>query len=219
MSTYSGQVTVGGPADIRELPALTISKIAVGPTDNNAYLLRCRSTGDALLIDAADEVDRLVELAGDRQPTAVLTTHRHGDHWRALAAFVERTGARTIAHQLDADALPVPVDQTVEHGETVWVGKAPVTITHLRGHTPGSIAVRYEDPAGHPHLITGDSLFPGGPGNTEGDQERFASLMGNLEERVFGILPDETWVYPGHGYDTTLGAERPHIPEWRGRGW
>jgi glyoxylase-like metal-dependent hydrolase (beta-lactamase superfamily II) len=218
--TYTGDVTVGGPADTRELGGLTISKLAVGPMDNNAYLLVDRSTGEGLLVDAANEAGRLIELVGDTPLATVVTTHRHPDHWQALAEVVERTGARTVAHPLDAAGLPVPVTETVEHGGTVSVGSSALTVVHLRGHTPGSIALAYADPQdGVVHLFTGDSLFPGGPGNTEKDPQRFGSLMDDLEARIFGPYEDSTWVYPGHGKDTTLGTERPSIPEWRARGW
>ena len=217
--TYTGDVQVGGPADERELPALTITKLAVGPMDNNAYLLRCRTTGEALLVDAANEADRLLELVGDAPLATVVTTHQHADHWQALPGLVDATGARTVAHPLDAPGLPVPVDETVEHGDIVSVGDCALIVIHLRGHTPGSIALRYDDPDGVTHLFTGDSLFPGGPGNTQQDPTRFGSLMDDLEARVFAELSDDTWVYPGHGKDTTLGTERPAIPEWRARGW
>jgi glyoxylase-like metal-dependent hydrolase (beta-lactamase superfamily II) len=217
---YTGDVKVGGPAQDRELPALSISKLAVGPMDNNAYLLRCTDTGEGVLVDAANEAPRLLALVGDELPLArVVTTHRHADHWQALAEVVRATGARTVAHPLDASRLPVPVEEMVGHGDTVTVGRCPLRVIHLRGHTPGSIALLYDDPTGHPHLLTGDSLFPGGPGNTFGNADHFRSLMADLTERVFDPLPDETWVYPGHGKDTTLGAERPHLAEWRARGW
>ncbi len=110
----------------------------------------------------------------------------------------------------------------MRHGDAVKVGDAALSVIHLRGHTPGSIALCYDDGgtlADTPHLFTGDSLFPGGPGNTERDPPRFGPLMTDLEERVFGKLPDGTWVYHGHGRDTTLGAERPQVPQWRARGW
>ncbi|MEN3358118.1 MAG: hypothetical protein V7637_2100 [Mycobacteriales bacterium] len=216
--SYTGEVKVGGPADRRELPALTIDKLAVGPMDNNAYLLRCTATGAGLLIDAANEEHRLLELVGSAGLGTVVTTHRHGDHWQALADVVEATGARTVAHPLDAPELPVPVDEPVEHGGTVTVGEVTLEVIHLRGHTPGSIALLYRDPAGTPHLFTGDSLFPGGPGGTA-NPTNFGSLMDDLEARVFATLPDETWFYPGHGNDSTLGAERPALPGWRARGW
>ena len=220
--TYTGDVSVGGPADTRELPGLTITKVAVGPMDNNAYLLRCTATGELLLIDAANEADTLLKLIGGSRLATVLTTHRHWDHWAALRAVQEATGAATAAHPADAGELPIHVTRLVGNGDTIGVGDARLSVIHLRGHTPGSIALCYDADGGladTPHLFTGDSLFPGGPGNTEGDPARFSQLMGDLEERVFGQLPDGTWVYPGHGKDTTLGAERPQLADWRARGW
>ncbi len=216
--SYSGDTRVGGPADLRRLPHLTITKLAVGPMDNNAYLLRCQGTGEALLIDAAAEPDRILELIGEEGLARVVTTHRHQDHWQALAEVVGQTGARTVAHPDDGDELPVSVDESVVHGSRVRVGECHLTVIHLRGHTPGSIALRYDDPEGHTHLFTGDSLFPGGVGRTWSDDD-FRVLFADVEERLFGVLADDTWVYPGHGRDTTLGAERPHLGEWRERGW
>ncbi|MGP3932631.1 MBL fold metallo-hydrolase [Nonomuraea sp. KM88] len=217
--TYTGDVQVGGPADVRELPALTISKLAVGPYDNNAYLLRCTETGEGLLIDAAADSDRLLALIADQPIRAVITTHQHPDHWQALEQVIRVTGAQAIAHPLDAPELPVPVNRTVEHGDTIAAGALSLEVIHLRGHTPGSIALLYDGgEAGH-HLFTGDSLFPGGVGNTRKDPERFTQLYNDVVERVFDRLPDETWVYPGHGKDTTLRAERPALPEWKARGW
>jgi glyoxylase-like metal-dependent hydrolase (beta-lactamase superfamily II) len=215
---YHGQVKVGGPPDVRELAHLIITKVAVGPMDNNAYLLRCRATGEQLLIDAAAEAPTLLGVIGDAGAASVLTTHRHGDHWQALAEVVAATGARTLAGREDADGIPVATDVPLDDGDTVRVGEVALRARHLVGHTPGSIAVVYDDPQGHPHVFTGDCLFPGGPGRTTRPED-FASLMGDLEEKIFGELPDETWVYPGHGNDTTLGAERPHLGEWRERGW
>ncbi|MFD0775905.1 MBL fold metallo-hydrolase [Streptomonospora algeriensis] len=216
--TYSGAARVGGPADVRELPELTISKLAVGPMDNNAYLLRCRRTGEAVLIDAAAEADRILELIGQDGLTRAITTHRHPDHWGALAEVVGTTGARTVAHPHDADDLPVSVDEPVEHGSRIPVGESELQVIHLRGHTPGSIALRCDDSGGRTHLFTGDSLFPGGVGKTAGPAD-FRSLITDVEERVFNVLGDDTWVYPGHGKDTTLGAERASLPEWHARGW
>jgi glyoxylase-like metal-dependent hydrolase (beta-lactamase superfamily II) len=221
IDSYSGHTDPGGAAIRRDLDALSITKVSVGPMDNNAYLLVCRATNEALLIDAANEPDRLADLVGatDTRPELrhLVTTHRHADHWQALGAVAGMFQTRQIAHPLDAPELPIPMDELVEQGDTVRFGDIELEVVHLRGHTPGSIALVYrgED---RPHTFTGDSLFPGGPGKTAGPEE-FGSLIGDLEERVFGPLPDETWVYPGHGDDTTLGAERPHLGGWRARGW
>ncbi|WP_405981235.1 MBL fold metallo-hydrolase [Streptomyces sp. NBC_00158] len=217
--TYSGAVKVGGPADVHELADLMISKVAVGSMNNNAYLLRCRTTGAQLLIDAAAEADTLLNLIGDDGIESVVTTHQHGDHWSALREVVDATGARTYAGAYDAEGIPVPTDVPVQDGDTITVGRVSLTARHLVGHTPGSIALVYDDPHGHPHVFTGDCLFPGGVGNTSGDAKNFASLIDDVETKLFGQLPDETWVYPGHGNDTTLGTERPHLAEWRERGW
>ena len=216
--TYTGAVTQGGPADVRDLPALTISKLSVGPMDNNAYLLRCKETGVQLLVDAANDAPALLDLIGSAGLSTVVTTHQHGDHWQALLAVLKATGATSVAHAADADGIP-DVDETVADGDVIAVGDCSLEVIHLVGHTPGSICLLYRDPAGTPHLFTGDSLFPGGVGNTFGSKENFASLISDVERKVFGRLPDETWFYPGHGNDSTLGAERPSIPEWHARGW
>ncbi|MFV8127845.1 MBL fold metallo-hydrolase [Streptomyces syringium] len=217
--TYSGAVEVGGPADVHELADLMISKVAVGPMNNNAYLLRCRATDEQLLIDAAAEPHTLLALIGDSGIASVVTTHQHADHWGALAEVVAATGARTHAGRYDAEGIPVPTDVLVEDGDTIRVGRVELTARHLVGHTPGSIALVYDDPHGHAHVFTGDCLFPGGVGNTHDDPKAFANLLDDVETKIFGSLSDETWVYPGHGNDTTLGAERPHLAEWRERGW
>jgi glyoxylase-like metal-dependent hydrolase (beta-lactamase superfamily II) len=220
MAEYTGKVEVGGAWDTRELPGLTITKLAVGPMSNNAYLLRDPSTGEGLLIDAANEADRLALLVrlGGPAVAAVLTTHQHQDHWMALEAVVADADAAVYAGGADADALPVAVDERLEDGDTITVGDATLSIIGLRGHTPGSIAVLYRDPEGTPHLFTGDSLFPGGVGKTQ-TPEDFTSLLDDVSARVFDVLPDETWFYPGHGDDSTLGEQRPHLAEWRERGW
>jgi glyoxylase-like metal-dependent hydrolase (beta-lactamase superfamily II) len=214
--TYTGDVQVGGPADTQELDGLTVTKIAVGPMNNNAYLLRSAST--SVLIDAANDSGTLLELTGPSLD-AVITTHQHGDHWQALDAVVSETGATTYAGREDAGGIPVPTNQLVDDGDTVRVGDIELTAIHLVGHTPGSIALLYRDTTGRPHLFTGDCLFPGGVGNTQKDPARFASLYNGVVEKIFTVLPDETWIYPGHGKDTTLGAERPHLAEWQARGW
>ncbi|MGH3494423.1 MAG: MBL fold metallo-hydrolase, partial [Sciscionella sp.] len=167
-----------------------------------------------------NEADRLRELVRFEGPAvaAILTTHRHWDHWQALEEVATDAGAAVYAGDPDADELPVAVDERLNHGDVITVGDLSLEIIALRGHTPGSIAVLYRDPEGTAHLFTGDSLFPGGPGRTTTPDE-FTSLMDHLQERVFASLPDDTWFYPGHGNDSTLGAERPHLDEWRERGW
>jgi glyoxylase-like metal-dependent hydrolase (beta-lactamase superfamily II) len=215
--TYTGEVRVGGPSDTREINGVTVTKIAVGPYDNNSYLLRDTGTGRALLIDAAAEPERLLEMIGDTPVERIVTTHQHPDHWQALDQVRAATGAVTVAHPLDAPGIPVATDELVDDGETVRFGDVSLSVIHLVGHTPGSIALVYAG-AAEPHLFTGDCLFPGGPGRTTRPED-FNSLMTGLETKIFGRLPDTTWVYPGHGNDSTLGAERPHLEEWRARGW
>lgn len=216
-SGYTGAVRPGAPAR-RALPDLVVTKVSVGPMDNNAYFLECRATGALALVDAANDAAALLSLVGDRPLTQVITTHQHWDHWQALAEVVAATGATTAAGAGDAAGIPVPTDRPLSDGDRLRVGALVFEVIHLIGHTPGSVALLYEDPAGHPHLFTGDSLFPGGVGKTAGPHD-FSSLIDAVERKLFDRLPDDTWFYPGHGDDSTLGAERPALPEWRARGW
>lgn len=217
---YSGDVSVGGTSDRRDLQLLTIRKASVSSMANNVYLLTCTSTGAQLLVDAADDPSRIRHLVdeGTGSLDTIVTTHQHWDHHRALASVARETLATTAAGEEDADALPVIPDRRLRHGDTITFGEVQLDVIHLRGHTPGSVALGYRDPVGHAHLWTGDSLFPGGPGRTTRPED-FRALMDDLEERIFDGFGDDTWVYPGHGNDTTLGAERPHVKEWRERGW
>ena len=222
--SYTGHVSPGGDADVRELTHLTITKVAVDPEmSNNCYLLRCHATGEQVLVDAAAEPHTLLPLIGDAGLTAVVTTHQHWDHHRALADVVAATGAAVVSGTPDADAITdqtgVKVTRTVGDGDTVTVGDCTLDVIAIAGHTPGSIALRYTDPDGHDHLFTGDSLFPGGVGATFGDDEAFRHLIDEVETKVFGTLADDTWFYPGHGDDGRLGEQRPHLTEWRERGW
>ncbi|HTW21813.1 MAG TPA: MBL fold metallo-hydrolase [Mycobacteriales bacterium] len=214
---YTGNVAVGGPPQTREIGDLTLTKVAVGPMDNNAYFLRCRNTGDVVLIDAAHSPDVLLGILDDQRLQRIVTTHQHADHWQALPEVVAATGAPVAVHPEDADPLPVTGFEPLVEGDQVEVGDCRLTVIHLVGHTPGSIALLYEGDD-RPHLFTGDSLFPGGHGLTTRPEDH-ESLMDDLEAKIFGKLPDETWFYPGHGSDSTLGAERPHLAEWRERGW
>ena len=211
---------------IYDLPNITIRRISVSEMDNNVYLLTSKVSGAQLLIDAADDLAAiqglLADAAADTSATPkldlVATTHQHWDHVRALSALVEATGVKTAAGTDDAPELPVPVDVLLNHGDTASLDGFDVTAVHLRGHTPGSIALVYRDPDGPAHIFSGDSLFPGGVGNTQKDPERFARLITDVSERLFDVYPDDTVVHPGHGRPTTLGAERPHLEEWRARG-
>ena len=224
---YTGDVAPGGPPQARTLGCLSLTKVAVDPEmSNNCYLLHCAETDEVVLVDAAAEADRLLELIGDRSLTSVVTTHRHWDHHRALAAVVAaHPEAAVVAGAPDADAVTeatgVQVDRRVGDGDKVAVGTCDLAVIAIAGHTPGSIALLIDDPVvdGTPHLLTGDSLFPGGVGSTFGDATAFATLIEQVTTKVFDRLPDSTWFYPGHGGDSTLGAERPHLAEWRARGW
>lgn len=213
-------VEPGGPFWLDHLGTAIVRKCSVSEMDNNAYLITCRRTGAQLMIDAAAEPDRLRQLiaAGSGQLDVVVTTHRHSDHHRALEQVVAEFRPRTAAGAEDADELPVAPDLRLAHGDQVTVGELVLDVIALSGHTPGSIALALADGGGRIHLFTGDSLFPGGPGRTT-DADAFASLMDDLQTRVFDVYPDSTVVHPGHGDSTTLGAERPQLAQWRERGW
>ncbi len=219
--TYTGHVEPQH-ATRRTLPGATIIKMSVGPMDNNTYLVTCSQTGETLLIDAANDPELLVELVGEHAPklALIVTTHQHFDHWQALEAVAAATGAPTAAHPLDAEPLPVKPDRFLVGGDTITVGDLTFDVIHLRGHTPGSVALalRPTPERATTQLFTGDCLFPGGPGRTTNPEE-FDSLMTGLETRVFDVYGDDTVIYPGHGDDTVIGEERPRLAEWRERGW
>ena len=219
--SYEPDVHPGDPASVRELPGLTIRKLSVSAMNNNVYLLSCTATGEQLLIDAADDAPAVLALvaAGGDGLGHVVTTHQHWDHHRALPAVLAATGATSYAGADDASGLPVAPDVLLSQGDWIRFGAVDLDVVHLRGHTPGSVALAYSDPSGHVHLFTGDSLFPGGVGNTKNPGQSFDALYADVVARVFEVYDDDTWVYPGHGSDTTLGAERPHLAEWRARGW
>ena len=222
----AGHVAPGGASWTLALGSATVRKCSVSEMDNNVYLVTCTRTGERLLVDAADDVDRVLGLvAEDDTPAArpgqlgqVVTTHRHWDHHRALPGVVARTGALTLAGADDADHLPVDVDVRLEHGDVVRVGDLDLRVVALRGHTPGSVALELTVEGRPSVLLTGDSLFPGGPGKTWSPED-FERLLGDLEERVFGVYGDDTLVLPGHGDNTRLGTERPSLGAWRARGW
>lgn len=204
---------------------------SVSAEDNISYLLVDRASGEALLIDAADRpgdiramlraADGRARQRGEPAPRVIriLTTHSHWDHHRALTELARESGAQTLAGREDAKDLSLPPDRVLDHGDTVDIGATTLTVISLRGHTPGSVALALTSQGQAPRLFTGDSLFPGGVGNTHGDPVRFASLLRDVEERIFAVYSDASIVYPGHGAPTTLGTERPQLPAWRARGW
>ncbi|MDR2253748.1 MAG: MBL fold metallo-hydrolase [Bifidobacteriaceae bacterium] len=233
MEFDSGALPVAGAnpcALIAVTPDVTIRRVAVSSMDNNIYLLTAVASGHQILIDAADDMAKIGRLlrAASRdapQPTlrAIITTHSHRDHIRALGALAAATSAPILAGRDDVAAIErqvgVRVKQPLDHGDKVRSGGLTLDVIGLRGHTPGSIALAYGEDGQPTHLFTGDSLFPGGVGNTDRDPARFGQLLGDVVERVFAVYPDSTIVHPGHGAPTTLGAERPRLAEWRARGW
>lgn len=198
---------------------MEISSLEVGPFGNNAYLL---SDGDDLvLVDAAQDARALLDWIGGRPLSAIVTTHQHPDHIAALPEVARATGARLLTSKMDADAIASATGLTFEtlwDGDVVRVGLAELEVIGLVGHTPGGIALAYRPSDGPASIITGDSLFPGGVGKTH-TPEQFESLIGDVTRKLFDRFDDETVIYPGHGADTTLGRERPHLAEWRARGW
>jgi glyoxylase-like metal-dependent hydrolase (beta-lactamase superfamily II) len=214
-ATYTGIVDAYGPADFRLVPGLLIAKMGLGPSGVNGYLLRCTRTEEQLLVDAADDVLFVAAIMGSRGLSTIVTTHAHPAHVQALADLEESTFARTVAHPDDSGALPIPTAHPVRDSDVVEVGDVRLTVVHLPGHTPGSIALLYSPPDGSaPHLFTGDALLSGGPGATSTPEDR-ERLLDALGRKVFDALPDETWIYPGHGQDTTVGRERA---AWRTAG-
>ena len=218
METYSGHVDPAGPAISRTLTvdgeAVEVRKFSVGPMDNNVYVLHHPASSQALLIDAANDADRILAEIEGIQIVGIITTHGHGDHWQALDAVADATAAPVWLHPDDADMVPRAADATAQDGVEVSFGPVRVQLIHNPGHTPGSTSVLLGDE----HLFTGDTLFPGGPGNTFGNPAAFEQIMQSLRRKLF-VLGDETWVYPGHGDDTTLGRERGSLDEWQERGW
>ena len=191
-----------------------IHRVVVGPMDNNVYVVRCRETGEAVLVDAANEHERLLELCRDLGVRSVVETHGHWDHIQAVPALRD-AGYEVAITSEDSSMLP-SYDLLLEDDAVVEVGSLRLRTIHTPGHTPGSMCFLIE---GSPVLLSGDTLFPGGPGATKFPGGDFATIIRSLEERLFAPLDAATIVMPGHGSDTTIGAERPHLQEWIDRGW
>jgi glyoxylase-like metal-dependent hydrolase (beta-lactamase superfamily II) len=191
-----------------------IHKVVVGPYANNVFVLRCKQTGDAVLLDAANEHELLLELCQGLGVRKVLETHGHWDHIQAVPA-VRDAGYEVGVTEQDASMLPsydfVLTDETV-----IEVGRLRLHTIHTPGHTAGSMCFRLE---GSPVLFTGDTLFPGGPGATNYEGGDFNQIIRSIEDRIFRPIDAGTLVLPGHGLDTTVGQERPHLDEWVARGW
>ena len=207
----------GGPPYRYPGGPLQVTKVHVGPWENNAYLLRDPDSDQVLLVDAADEAERLLALLGGARLVGVVSTHRHADHLQALAAVLRAHDVWNGAHPADADAIAEQVgitpDRVLQHGDTLRVGAHTVTVLHTPGHTEGSICFRL--PAGQ--VLTGDALFPGGVGRTDG-AEAFAQAIASAERHLLS-LPGETRLSPGHGDDAQVRRELPQLDEWKARGW
>jgi glyoxylase-like metal-dependent hydrolase (beta-lactamase superfamily II) len=191
---------------------LEVHKVVVGPFENNVFVLRCTETGEAVLLDAANEHDRLLDLCRALGVTRVLETHGHWDHIQAVAQLRD---AGYAVHVTAEDAAMLPsYDQVLDDDAVVEVGRLRLRTIHTPGHTAGSMCFLVE---GRPLLFSGDTLFPGGPGNTK-NGGHFPTIIESVDAKLF-TLPPETVVMPGHGLDTTIGTERPHLQDWIDRGW
>lgn len=205
-----GVVTPAGPThDYGDAAGLHVKKFSVGPYDNNVYVIS--SNGVALIVDGANDAERILQEVEGVKVKAIIQTHCHFDHIQALERLASELRVPVFTHSSEARATPVRTEDLGE-GDTIRIGDATVRVLHTPGHTPGSLCFVSE-----PFLFSGDTLFPGGPGNTDADPKRFAQVMTSLG-RLFS-LPDETRVCPGHGLDTFIGRERPYVEVWRARGW
>ncbi|HEX4978816.1 MAG TPA: MBL fold metallo-hydrolase [Acidimicrobiales bacterium] len=193
---------------------VAIHKLVVGPMDNNVFVVRCKQTGDAALVDAANEHDKLLELCRELDVRTVLETHGHWDHIQAVPA-IRDAGYEVGVTAADAEMLP-SYDYVLEDDSVLEIGRLRLRTIATPGHTPGSICFAVE---GSPVLLSGDTLFPGGPGNTSFPGGDFGQIIESIDRRLFATLAPETIVLPGHGDDTTIGEERPKLQEWVDRGW
>jgi glyoxylase-like metal-dependent hydrolase (beta-lactamase superfamily II) len=198
---------------IWDATGVEIHQVVVGPVDNNVLVLRCTETGDAVLLDAANEHELLLELCKRLGVRRVLETHGHWDHIQAVPELRDAGYSVGVTAQ-DAGMLP-SYDEVIEDDAVIEVGRLRLRTIHTPGHTPGSMCFLLE---GHPVLFSGDTLFPGGPGNTTFEGGDFPTIIQSVDRKLF-TLPADTLVLPGHGARTTIGTERPHLQEWVDRGW
>lgn len=190
---------------------LIVRKIEVGTMENNVYVLECPETHHSFIVDGCFEAEKILAAAEGTEVVGILQTHGHFDHVQALAELKSALSVPVHAHE--GDDYPVEVDVMLEDGDKLTLGAREIRVLHTPGHTPGGVCFHHGG-----HLVSGDTLFPGGPGNTWGDERAFAQIIESIESKLF-VLPDETRVYPGHGGDTTIGSEKPHLEEWKARGW
>ncbi len=191
-----------------------VHKVVVGPFENNVFVLRCKATGEAVLIDAANEHEQLLDLAKRLGVRRVLETHGHWDHIQAIPQM--RDAGYSVGVTAEDAAMLPSYDEVIEHDAVIQVGEVRLRTIHTPGHTPGSMCFLVE---GSPILFSGDTLFPGGPGNTKTDLGDFPTIIRSIEDLLFSPLPPDVMVLPGHGADTTIGVERPQLQEWVDRGW
>ena len=190
-----------------------LTTLSVGPYDNNVYVLHDPKSKEALLIDAANDAPRIIKELQGLRVSHILTTHGHADHLQALKPVREQTHAQFTCHEADESMMPIKADHRVQDGERFRFGEYEVVALHTPGHTPGSICFVAAE-----RLFSGDTLFPGGPGNTANSYASFPTIIESIRHKLF-TLPDETEVLPGHGKPTTIGRERHHLDEWIERGW
>lgn len=203
-----------------EAPGIVVDKVEVGPLENNCYIVRAPTSPTAIVIDAPFEADTIAKHCTGLDVDEIVLTHGHFDHVSCLVDLRDRLGVASACHADDAAMMPAGPERTIRDGDTVTVGSLELRALHTPGHTPGGLCLYYEPPdeASAPVLFSGDTLFPGGPGNTARELGDFPSIIASIRDKLF-VLPDETIVMPGHGLDTTIGTERPHLQEWIDRGW
>jgi glyoxylase-like metal-dependent hydrolase (beta-lactamase superfamily II) len=190
---------------------LIVRKIGVGSFENNVYILECPETNESVIVDGCFEAGTIIDASSGTKVVGILQTHGHKDHVQALPELKEKLKVPVYAHP--GDDYPVGIDREVKDGDQISFGSCSAKVLHTPGHTPGGTCFLVGK-----HLCAGDTLFPGGPGNTWGDKRAFGQIIDSIQSKLF-VLPDETIVYPGHGRDTSIGAEKPHLQEWVDRGW